>query len=102
MSLFPRKIVVILNAANDFRTEQLRDEAMDHSVVRGRVLAHQVHRGPVLLTRLAIQTQPRETPQVLIPSRQRSLRNRTVRATNGCPRAATSAVAEQPHVFASL
>ena len=56
MPLFPRKIVMILNPANDLGPKQLRHEPVNHRMIGRCILAHQVHRSPIFLSGLAVET----------------------------------------------
>src|SRR5215218_360771 len=71
---------------------------MHDRMVCRRVLTHQVHCLPVFLSGIAIQTEPRESTQVLVTARQRSLRDCAVRAAHSAPGSATPAVTQQGNI----
>ena len=53
--LLPSEVVVVLHIEQHLRAEILRDVPVNARVVRRRVLAHQFHRGPILLSFLRIE-----------------------------------------------
>ncbi len=76
--------------------------AMNARVVRGRVLAHQLHRGPILLPFVRVEIEPAEvlhgTRQFLVPSHGQL----AVVIADRRARAAAAAVAEQREIAPRL
>ena len=60
MPFLPGEVVMVLDAGDDLRAQQLRHQPMDHRVIRRRVFAHEVHRLPILLAGFAVEA--RATP----------------------------------------
>ena len=67
---FPRKVVMVLDSRDDLCADQLRHQTMDDVVIGRRVVAHQVHRRPVFLTGLIVETQPRQAADIGVSLRQ--------------------------------
>ena len=74
---------------------------MDERVVRGRVVAHQVHRGPVFLAGFVIERQPGEMLQLLRQLLVAIHRDAAVVLANLRAGSARAAVGQQREVFAS-
>ncbi len=85
-----------------FGAQQLGNQPMDHIVVGGGIVAHQVHRGPIFLAGLAVQIQPGQPAESSHISLATGARDGAVGRTDRGPRAATAAMAEQGNVFAGL
>ncbi len=65
VTFFPREVVVVLGIDDDMCAECAGDVFVDKRVVRGGVVAHRIHRGPVLLAGFFIERQPRRMLQLL-------------------------------------
>ena len=62
----PGEVVMVLDPRDRLFAEEAGDAAVDHIVIRRRVIAHQVHRRPVLLSLLGVEGEPRELTKPLV------------------------------------
>ena len=91
---------MVLHSGQHLRAEQFRHQPMDDIVVRGRILAHQVHRRPILLPGFAGEVEPSQPAKMLVTRRQALLGDGRIGAADRRPRPPAAAMAKQRHIAA--
>ena len=93
---------MVLDAGDRLGAHRLGDPLVDQRVIGGGVFAHQVHRGPVFLARLAVQVEPRQPAQLRRQLGVLVHRQLRIKVGDRRPRAAAAAVAKQREILHRL
>src|SRR5689334_23672367 len=92
---------MVLDVEPHLAADRLRDMTMDQLVVRRRVAAHQLHRIPVFLSRLAREIEPCEMRELLRQRGVNAAGDAAVMLRDLRARAAAARVAEQREIVAA-